>query len=181
MTTPDLNSLWVLVLNRSYEPLHICSGRRAVTMILGGRAETVEEDGFLIRSYRLSLPLPSVIRLQRFVRIPRRGEVIFSKRNVFRRDHFTCQYCGRHGKGLTIDHIVPRSRGGHTNWENVVAACQPCNSQKGNRTVQESGMRLLRNPHRPFFLFHQYVASAIQSSTLDTWKKYIEPYRPRAK
>ncbi|MFQ5913217.1 MAG: HNH endonuclease [Nitrospinota bacterium] len=179
MTTPELNSLWVLVLNRSYEPLQICSGRRAITMILGGRAEAVEGDGFLVRSFHLSLRLPSVIRLQRYVRIPRRGEIAFSKRNVFRRDNHSCQYCGYQGKGLTIDHVIPRSRGGRTSWENVVVACQPCNSEKGNRTLGESGFSLLRTPHRPYFLFHHYVASSIQMSTLETWKKYIEPFRPR--
>jgi 5-methylcytosine-specific restriction endonuclease McrA len=179
MTTPDLNTLWVLVLNRSYEPLQICSGRRAVTMVLGGRAEAVEEDGLLVRSYTIALRLPTVIRLQRYIRIPRRGEISFSKRNVFRRDNHTCQYCGYHGKGMTIDHIIPRSRGGKTSWENVVAACQPCNSQKGNRTAEESRMPLLRSPRRPYLLFHQYVASSIQNSTLEAWQKYIEPYRPR--
>lgn len=179
MTTPDLNSLWVLVLNRSYEPLHVCSGRRAVTMILGGRAEMVEQDGYFVRSFSLALQLPSVIRLQRFVRIPRRGDIAFSKRNVFRRDNYTCQYCGRQGKGLTIDHVLPRSRGGWTSWENVVAACQPCNARKGNRTLEESRMRLLRVPARPYFLFHHYVANSVQSSTLEVWKKYLEPFQPR--
>ncbi|MEE8109805.1 MAG: HNH endonuclease [bacterium] len=179
MTTPELNSLWVLVLNRSYEPLHICSGRRAITMILGGRAEAVEEDGFLVRSYSLALRLPSVIRLQRYIRIPRRGEISFNKRNVLRRDNHTCQYCGHQGKGLTIDHVTPRSRGGKTCWENVVAACQPCNSQKGNRTLKESGLHLLRAPHQPYFLFHHYVASSVQGSAFETWTKYIEPFRPR--
>ena len=181
MTTSNLNYIWVLVLNRSYEPLQICSGRRAIRMILGGRAETVEEDGFLVHSYSLSLPLPSVIRLQRFVRIPRQGKVVFSKKNVLRRDHFTCQYCGKHGRGLTIDHIIPRSRGGVTNWENVVAACQPCNSKKGNQTLQESGMHWLRKPLHPFFLFHQYAPSPIRSSTIEAWEKYVEPYYTRTK
>ena len=179
VTTLDFNSLWVLVLNRSYEPLHICSGRRAITMILCGRAEAVEENGLRVRSYTLSLLLPSVIRLQRYIHLPRRGEVAFSKRNVSRRDNHTCQYCGRQGKGLTIDHVIPRSRGGDTSWENVVAACQSCNSRKGNRTPAESGFRLIRRPHRPYFLFHQYVASTVQASTLESWEKYIELYRPR--
>ncbi|MFQ5693845.1 MAG: HNH endonuclease [Nitrospinota bacterium] len=175
----DLNSLWVLVLNRSYEPLQVCSGRRAVTMVLCGRAEMVEEDGYLVRSYNLSLQLPSVIRIHRFVRIPRRGEISFSKRNVLRRDNHTCQYCGHHGKGLTIDHVIPRSQGGDTQWENVVAACQPCNSRKGNRTLEEAGMSLLRPPRRPYFLFHHFVANSVQASTLESWKKYMFSHRSR--
>lgn len=174
---PGLSSFWVLVLNQTFEPLHVCSARRAVTMLLRGRAEKVEEDGYMIRSPSQAIRLPSVIRLRRYIPISRWGEIAFSKKNVFKRDRYTCQYCGGQGKGLTIDHVVPRSRGGRTTWENVVAACRRCNAIKGDRTLEESDFQLVRSPERPFFLFRHYASSAQHLSTLSSWDKYLHPRR----
>lgn len=170
-----LKSVRVLVLNQTYEPLHVCNAQRAVTMVIAGKAEKVEVDGRMIRAATFSLRLPTVIRLLRYVRFSPRGQIAFSKRNVFRRDNYTCQYCGSRTKALTIDHVLPRSRGGDTAWENVVAACRPCNTIKGDRTLNETGFTLLRKPRKPHFLFHQFVGLSAHHSSLEVWSKYLIP------
>ncbi len=170
-----LKTLQVLVLNQTYEPLHVCNAQRAVIMVLAGKAEKVEVDGRRIRAATFSLRLPTVIRLLRYVRFSTRGQIAFSKRNVFRRDNYTCQYCGSRTKALTIDHILPRSRGGDTTWENVVAACRPCNTIKGDRTLHEAGFSLLRKPRKPHFLFHRFLGPSARHYSPETWSKYLIP------
>ncbi len=174
-----LSTFWVLVLNQTFEPLHVCPARRAVTMLLRGRAEKVEEDGYVVRSPSMAFRLPSVIRLRRYISLPRWGEIAFSKKNVFKRDRYACQYCGVQAKGLTIDHVLSRSRGGKTTWDNVVTACRPCNAVKGDRTLAESEFRLLRSPVRPYFLLRHYAYSGQHQSTLSSWDKYLHPRRAR--
>jgi 5-methylcytosine-specific restriction endonuclease McrA len=139
-----------LLLNASYEPLRVISWQRAVTMMCLGKVEVVRSYESVLRAMTWSVRTPAVVRLVQFVR-RHRVRVAFSRRNVFVRDEFSCQYCGlRLGPGeLTCDHVVPRSRGGHSSWENVVAACGPCNRRKGNRTPREAEMRLMRKPIRP--------------------------------
>ena len=138
----------VLVLNQTYEPINVCNARRAVRMMLLGKAETIEADGMMIRSERLEFRLPVVIRLLRYVQVPRKAEVPFSKKNVYRRDGHTCQYCGS-ASDLTLDHVLPISRGGRTAWNNVVCCCRKCNARKGNRLPEDAGMRLLRPARKP--------------------------------
>ncbi len=157
-----MDSVKVLVLNYTYEPLHFCNVKRAVIMILQGKAETVEESGRVIRSPSLLLPLPAVIRLVTYIKRSYGKGVAFSKKNVFRRDNFTCQYCGSRGVDLTIDHIIPRSKGGKTCWENVVVACKKCNLRKGNRSLEETDLQLLRRPKRPHFLFFQPTPLSVE-------------------
>lgn len=146
----DLNAPRVLVLNASYEPLHVTSAKRAITLVQYGVAEVLEDSQDVVRSPSTVLPVPSVIRLRRYVRRPRVHPVPFNRRNVLRRDGFICQYCGGVDE-LTLDHVMPRSRGGRHNWENVVTACRDCNQKKGNRTPEEAGMRLYSRPHAPTF------------------------------
>ena len=146
----DLNAPRVLVLNASYEPLHVTSAKRAITLVQYGVAEVLEESEDVVRSPSTVIPVPSVIRLRRYVRRPRVNPVPFNRRNVLRRDSFTCQYCGGHDE-LTLDHVLPRSRGGRHHWENVVTACRHCNQRKGNRTPAEAAMPLLTRPHAPTF------------------------------
>jgi 5-methylcytosine-specific restriction endonuclease McrA len=131
-------------------------------MLLQGKAETIEESGKVIRSPSLLLPLPTVIRLMNYIKRSYGKGVAFSKKNVFLRDNFTCQYCGSHGVDLTIDHIIPRSKGGMTCWENVVVACKHCNLRKGNRSLDETDLHLLRRPKRPHFLFLQPAPLSLQ-------------------
>ncbi|MFQ5892930.1 MAG: HNH endonuclease [Candidatus Tectimicrobiota bacterium] len=163
----------VLVLNSSFEPLQFCTTRRAVVMVLKGRAVKVELDGHLVRSPSVTIQLPTVIRLMRYVRRPYRPGVAFSKKNVFKRDQNTCQYCGASGGTLTLDHVIPRSRGGATVWENVVLACQRCNTEKGDRPLHETTLSLLRPPVRPGHLFFARIAQGAPVSVQAAWAKYL--------
>jgi 5-methylcytosine-specific restriction endonuclease McrA len=162
----------VLVLNATYEPMNVVSVRRAVLLLLKEKAELVEAAEAQLRSERMVLPVPLVIRLVYYVRIPQRFSLPLSRRTVMARDHYACQYCGTQpGKAcLTIDHVVPRSRGGDTVWENVVTACGVCNRRKGNRTPEEAGMYLLRQPGRPRYLAITLLAGA---SAPKVWDKYM--------
>lgn len=162
----------VLVLNATYEPLNIVSVRRAIVLLLKEKAEIVEAAEAVVRSEHLSLPVPLVIRLVTYIRVPRRFGLPVSRRTVLARDRYTCQYCGRQpGKAqLTVDHVVPRSRGGKTVWENVVIACGPCNRRKGDRTPQEAGMRLLSKPARPRYVALVLLEGAGQNTV---WQKYL--------
>ncbi|HMO57751.1 MAG TPA: HNH endonuclease [Roseiflexaceae bacterium] len=161
----------VLVLNASYEPLQLISIRRAVVLLLQDKAELVEAAAQRLRASGISFEVPLVIRLVRYIRIPRRLRLPCSRRGVFARDRETCMYCGSQpGRGsLTVDHVLPRSRGGLTTWDNVVAACRECNHRKGGRTPEEAMMTLLTVPRQP-----QYVAFALlgELERHDVWKKY---------
>jgi 5-methylcytosine-specific restriction endonuclease McrA len=163
----------VLVLNATYEPLNIVPIRRAIILLLKEKAEIVEAAEGRLRSERLSLPVPVVIRLVYYVKIPRRFGPPLSRRTVLLRDNYVCQYCGRrcNSSHLTVDHVLPRSRGGKTVWRNVVTACKPCNGRKGDHTPEEVGMRLLSRPRRP-----QYVALALLGEVREhkIWSKYIK-------
>jgi 5-methylcytosine-specific restriction endonuclease McrA len=159
----------VLVLNASFEPLNITSWRRAVVLLLKGKAEQLEHNGkFLYKDF----PLPSVIRLRQYVRVPYK-EIPLTRRNILERDRNTCQYCDRKGDQLTLDHVIPRSRGGGDTWENLVAACVRCNVKKGNRTPKEAGMVLLFQPRRPHSSLHFEIIKHTQDDRNQEWKKYV--------
>jgi 5-methylcytosine-specific restriction endonuclease McrA len=169
-----MDEVAVLVLNGSFEPLHFTNARRAITLLLSGKAETVEPSPRVIRSPSHSFPLPSVIRLAIYIRKPFVERVAFNKKNILRRDHYACQYCGRRGDRLTVDHVVPRSLGGQTSWTNVVAACLRCNLRKGNRSPEEAGLALRRAPTPPEFLFSiHFLRHPHGPSFLDAWRKYL--------
>ncbi|WP_287930571.1 HNH endonuclease [Thermus sp.] len=144
----DLDAPRVLVLNAAYEVLGLASIKRSVLLVLSGGAEMLSESGRYLHTPSTRIPVPSVIRLKRLVR---RGpsRIPLNRRNILRRDRYTCQYCGRRGGELTVDHVLPRSRGGRSTWENLVAACRSCNLKKGDRTPEEAGMRLLKLPRAP--------------------------------
>ncbi len=158
----------VLVLNASYEPLSIVSFRRATCLVLDDKAEIIEHDGSVLRSPSVTLPVPSVVRLRYMVRVARRRQAVLSRRAVFARDDHTCQYCG--GPADSIDHVLPRSRGGGHDWENLVAACRRCNLAKRDRTPEEAGMRLRRpgGPPRP----RSWVVVGA-SRMPEAWKPYL--------
>lgn len=162
----------VLVLNATYEPLSIVSVRRAIVLLLKEKAEVLEAAEERIHAAHLSLPYPLVIRLVYYVRVPRRMTVPLSRRALLARDNYTCQYCGVSASSaeLTIDHVLPKVRGGKTTWDNVVCACRACNSRKGSRTPEEAQMRLARQPTRP-----QYLAFVVlsQATAHEVWGKYI--------
>lgn len=146
-----------LVLNATYEPLAIVPGRRAIVLVLAEKAEVVRETDGVFHSQRLSVAVPSVVRLRRFVRVPYHRRLAVSRRAVMARDNGACQYCG-HGAD-SIDHVVPRSRGGTHMWENVVAACRGCNLRKRDRLAHEAGMRLRRPPRAPLGASWLYLAA----------------------
>ena len=159
----------VLVLNSSYEPLNVCSVRRAHVLVYKGKAEVLEEIGRPFRSASHSYPWPHVIRLRAYVRVPRIVQRRISRRALFARDGWRCQYCGSTGR-LTLDHVVPRSRGGDSVWENVVASCAPCNLRKGDRLPEEAQMHPHVKPRLPApSLFITLAASHIP----DRWWPYL--------
>ncbi len=148
-----------LALNASFEPLSIVPSRRAVRLVLDGKAEILEVDGSRrFRSERRVLPCPAVIRLVSYVHVPRRFRRQVTNTFLFARDDYSCQYCGRHRSELrgrqflTRDHVRPTSRGGGNDWENVVTCCSPCNNRKGNRLPAEAGLKVRRQPREPNYV-----------------------------
>ena len=173
--TPNFDRLHrpVLVLNASYEPINICAARRALVLILKGVASAEEHIPTMMYSRRTCLPLPSVIRLLEYRRIPHQTRAL-SRKNIMMRDRYVCQYCHQvfNSADLTLDHVIPRSRGGETTWENLVASCNPCNNRKGNRTPEESGMRLLRLP-LPFSVHTSRHLMRLLAKSDEQWQKYL--------
>jgi 5-methylcytosine-specific restriction endonuclease McrA len=159
----------VLVLNTTFEPINVCSTRRAVVLLLKGRAEVLEIGVGYLHAERLTLQQPLVIRLYSFVKVPRGDRRRLSRRAVLARDGFRCQYCGstRH---LTLDHVIPRSRGGTTSWDNVVTSCAPCNVRKGASLPLEVGMEPRSTP-RPPSLAHYLVSSP--HGVPVSWQPYL--------
>jgi 5-methylcytosine-specific restriction endonuclease McrA len=161
----------VLVLNQNYEPLNVCRVRRAVVLLQDGKAEMLENGVGFIHTMRLDFPVPSVIRLGYMIKRPHPQRKL-TRLEIFHRDHFTCQYCGKQTSQLTLDHVIPRYRGGEHLWENVVSACIPCNRRKAGRTPSEAGMKLLCSPTPPhgdrfFYIPYRYRQSQSQ------WQKYL--------
>jgi 5-methylcytosine-specific restriction endonuclease McrA len=161
----------VLVLNASYEPLNVCTVRRALVLILKEKAEVLERGDDVLRSETMRIDRPEVIRLISFVRVPRdihRRRI--TRKAVLARDGWTCQYCGSSRHSLTVDHVVPRSRGGESVWENIVASCAPCNRRKGNRLPQEIRMHPRRRPRPPGPTVFIRIASP---RTPVAWEPYL--------
>ena len=160
----------VLVLNQNYQPLNICNVRRAVVLLGRGKAELMKNGRGQIQGVSWTIPLPSVIRMMYLVRRPMIRRRL-SRRAVFYRDGFTCQYCGKQTKSLTLDHVVPRSRRGPHVWQNVVSACIPCNHRKAGRTPKEAGMRLRRPATAP-----RPVPYSIprDRTILEEWKQFVD-------
>lgn len=174
----------VLVLNASYEPINVCTVRRAIVLILKEKAEVLDEAfadgaGIELHSERATMTRPAVIRLRTYVRIPYQSlRRKITRRAVFARDAWECQYCGRRGS-LTMDHVVPRSKGGDTSWENVVACCATCNRRKGSLSVSQSGMKLKARPRAP----HPTIFIHVASPTIPAqWLPYVpaSPSLPEA-
>jgi 5-methylcytosine-specific restriction endonuclease McrA len=138
----------VLVLNSNFEPINVCNYQRAIGLMLAEKASLILNGRGMLHTAQAEFPIPSVIRLSRMVHPPR-PKVYLSRREIFRRDHFACQYCGQTSENLTIDHVVPRRLGGPHTWGNLVTACSLCNHRKGGRTLAETGMRLLHPPKDP--------------------------------
>jgi 5-methylcytosine-specific restriction endonuclease McrA len=160
----------VLVLNQNYEPLNICRVRRAIVLVYEGKAEMLEDGTGFIHSISCEFPLPSVIRLSYIIKRPRPKRRL-TRLEIFNRDRYTCQYCGKEARQLTLDHVIPRYRGGEQTWENVVSACIPCNRRKAGRTPKEAGMRLMNCPCPPRDHLPFYIPLPLKTQT--QWQKYL--------
>lgn len=157
------------MLNATYQPLNVVSIKRAVVLVLKDKAEILEEDGGSLHSEKIIMPIPSVIRLAYFVKVPFGDGIPLTRRTVFARDNYICQYCG--GRAESIDHVIPRSRGGSHIWENVVASCRKCNSKKENKLPEEAGLHLRRSPRKP----HQHLKIISAAAEVHpSWQNYLD-------
>jgi 5-methylcytosine-specific restriction endonuclease McrA len=167
----------VLVLNQNYEPLNVCNARRAFVLVDRGKAEVLEHGKGGIKTARYVFKLPSVIRMIYLIRRPR-PKMRLSRREIFARDKHLCQYCGKTTRELTLDHVLPRHRGGRHEWENLVSACKNCNHRKAGRTPQEARMKLLQQPYAPrvssYYVVHRYLDGR------EEWRKFIPAWEPAA-
>ncbi len=160
----------VLILNQNYEPMSVISARKAVILLYLGKAELVAaQDGKQVRSVAMAMPFPSIVRLSVYVHVPFK-RIILSRKNILRRDGHRCQFCGRGDLPLTVDHVIPISRGGEDTWDNLVCACVDCNNKKGDRTPEEAQMVLRRRPMRPNHVtFIRHFVGALD----ERWKPYL--------
>jgi len=160
----------VLVLNATFEPINVCTVRRAIVLLLKARAEVLEQGAVTLHSERAAFARPFVIRLTTYVRVPRdahRRKI--TRRAVFARDEWTCQYCGARSN-LTVDHVIPRSKGGPSSWDNIVASCAPCNRRKGDRTPTQANMHPHRTPRQPRAEIFIHVSSPTIPAA---WRAYL--------
>lgn len=164
-----------LILNASFEPLHVVSWQRAIQLLFQGKVEVIEESDQEIRTVRLTIKAPSVLRLLSYIpRISKRKVIRFSRENVFIRDNYQCQYCGKvfAKSQLTLDHVVPVVQRGNKSWENIVTSCKPCNQKKGGRTPAQAQMYLVKKPKEPNWLPQTTLQIGI-SITPEKWKIYL--------
>lgn len=160
-----------LVLNQSYEPLNVCRARRALSLIFSGKAEMLENGSGYIHTANAAYEIPSVIRLSCLVRRPH-PQPKLTRVEIFNRDHYTCQYCGKQSHALTLDHVIPRHQGGPHTWENLVSACSYCNRHKAGRTPEEAHMILYKVPVRPSGSIFMNIPYRFLE-TQEHWKKYM--------
>jgi 5-methylcytosine-specific restriction endonuclease McrA len=185
----------VLVLNRLWQAINVCSVRRAFTLLCAGHAQVVDADADrnffthdfeswrdlserepedeMVHTISFKIRVPRVIVLLLFDRMPKK-EVKFTRANIFERDKCTCQYCGVHfeRRDLNLDHVIPRDRGGLTSWENIVCSCIPCNTRKGNRLPHQAGMRLIKKPERP--KWRPFLHITFDSKVHESWRHFID-------
>lgn len=164
-----------LLLNASYEPLKVVHWQKAITLWCQGKVEIIAVHDREIRAVSFSLKLPSVIRLLRYVRIKKRFDYVpFSRANIYARDSYACQYCAKSfpTTDLTFDHVIPVSRAGRKDWENIVTCCVGCNRRKGGRTPEEAGMHLVRSPRRPSSAPAIRITIGLRNAP-DSWRDYL--------
>ena len=164
----------VLVLNSNYEPLNVCNMRRAISLLLLGKAEVIQHRNAPLMTNRGHLSAPSVLKMRYAVRRPM-PQLRLSRHSILARDNYTCQYCGTKGKELTIDHVVPRWVGGANTWDNLVACCRRCNLKKGDKTPSQANMKLARKPKRPHFIPYLSLPLYLKAKGRDDWRMYL-PY-----
>lgn len=162
------------MLNASYEPLKIVGWQKALILWFQGKVEVLEHHDTVVRSMRFSFRIPSIIRLKSYVQVRKNTAIRFSRENIYLRDGYRCQYCARSftSRELTLDHVIPVSRGGRKEWTNIVTACRRCNQKKGNRSPHESDMPLKTRPTVPQWL-PQPELSVSAAATPESWKMYL--------
>lgn len=165
----------VLVLNDNYQPLNVTNARRALGLLYVGKAHVVETDSKVFHAERVTVELPSVVRLNHHVRRPM-PLLRVSRKSIFARDNHTCQYCGARNVPLTLDHVTPREKGGGDDWTNLVCCCTKCNNKKGNHLPDEVGMRPRRAPFRPKMLPYISYTKFLAAATNPMWRQYLAPY-----
>ncbi len=162
----------VLVLNSNYEPLNVCTLRRAVSLMLLGKAEVLQQGDRPLPTIGGGHTAPSVLKMRYQVRRPM-PQLRLSRHSILARDHYTCQYCGVKGKDLTIDHVLPRWAGGPHTWDNLVACCRRCNLKKGDKTPVQAHMKLARQPKRPHYVPYLSLPLFLKAQSRDEWKDYL--------
>ena len=162
----------VLVLNSDYEPLNICNMRRAINLVFLGKVDVLHEDSILLHSASSDVRSPSVVRLRTHIKRPM-PQLKLSRRSIFARDNYTCQYCGYRGSDLTVDHVIPRRLGGPTSWENLVCCCKKCNTKKSDKTLSQMGITLRTKPRRPKYVPFISLTKFINGTRNEVWRDYL--------
>ena len=166
----------VLVLNNDYEPLNICNLRRAVVLVFLGKAEVLHTNSKVIGTVGGSIHSPSVVKLRHHVKRPL-PELRLSRRSIFARDSYACQYCGHQARELTIDHVVPKRLGGKSTWENLVCCCRRCNTRKGDKTLEQASISLTRQPRRPRYVPFISLTKYLEGARNEVWRDYLPIFR----
>jgi 5-methylcytosine-specific restriction endonuclease McrA len=165
----------VLVLNNNYQPLNVTNVHRAIVLMCLGKVEVVRTNSQTYHSEHMSVVTPTVVRLRSYIRRPL-PELRTSRKSILARDSHSCQYCGETRGALTIDHVTPRDRGGKTDWDNLVCCCTKCNNLKGNRTPDEAGMKLRRQPRRPKYIPYISYTKFVTALHNPHWQDFLAPY-----
>ena len=164
----------VLVLNTSYMPINVISWRRAICLVYIGKAEVVCESEHVVRSVNSAMKIPSVVKLKYFNKFPQIN-IRFNKKNIFLRDNYVCQYCGKKFSAteLTLDHVIPKKLNGKTCWENIVTCCIPCNTRKSEYVLNQVGMKLLSKPKKPFYIPSLLIKRGATEQDMADWKQFF--------
>jgi len=166
----------VLVLNNDYEPLNVCNLRRAIVLVCLGKAEVLHTDTKVIHTLAGSFDSPSVVKLRYHVKRPI-PELRLSRRSILARDNYACQYCGAQSRDLTVDHVVPKRLDGKSIWENLVCCCRRCNTKKGDKTLEQANLKLLRQPRRPRYVPFISLTKYLDSARNEVWRDYLPIFR----
>ena len=160
----------VLLLNSSYEPISVINGKKAIIMLMTKKVDYIEKTKLLISSEKLKMSLPLIVKLKSYIYLNKR-KISLTRKNIFKRDNYKCQYCGKNTSSLTIDHVIPKNKGGRDSWENLVSACKTCNLNKGNTLLKDTAMSLIKIPKKPNYLI--YMQDYVVNKEYKSWKPYL--------
>ena len=166
----DKLSKKVLLLNSSYEPLSIINSKKALIMLITQKVDYIEKSNYFVHSQDIIFVIPRIVKLKTYIFLQHR-RISLTRKNIFKRDKNKCQYCGKTNAMLTIDHIIPKNKGGNDTWENLVSACKKCNLNKGNTLLKDTNMSLIQKPKKPHYLF--YMQDYVDNKEYKSWKPYL--------